>query len=324
MRVIQILTLSLITLTRISARNIYEPKNVEDFYRNEGDGDLELGEYDEGDMRFEKDSDESEDESDEGGTGFRDTIYRWPKEDGEVIVPYEIDEEQRYSLTQIENIEKAMRMVEAKTCVRFQEQWDQDQYLFITKINEGCWSYIGKTKKHKKQTINFAHHCTEKIPTMAHELIHALGFFHMQSHTDRDKYVRIDKDNIKRDKLHNFMRVDSDMGTNFRTPYDYYSIMHYGPKAFSKNKENTIITKDPKYMKIIGQRNLISPGDFARINHMYECDDLKLDDAIDSESESGSNEDSEDKDSENSEEDTEEKDESSEDNNSDNDEESSE
>lgn len=35
-----------------------------------------------------------------------------------------------------------------------------------------------------------------KHGTIVHELLHSLGFFHMQSHTKRDKYVKIVWDNI--------------------------------------------------------------------------------------------------------------------------------
>jgi hypothetical protein len=281
-------------LACVSARSIDDPKNIQKFIRKSRDDNYE-GDYFEGDIRL-LDDDESDDDSHSneattvgaiggGGTGIKDERYRWPKlTNGHVIVPYEIDAAQSYTDDEIANIKKAMNWIERVSCVQFKEQSGETNYLFFTIEGSGCWSYVGMQRaKHKKQTVNFAHTCTKRIGTMAHEMIHALGFWHAQSHTDRDEFVKINTENIIEGYEKNFKRMSASVATNFGTPYDYYSIMHYPPKAFSANGEPTIVAliEPEKYNSIMGQRNSLSPGDIKRIKEMYECEKKVADDVYD-------------------------------------------
>lgn len=76
--------------------------------------------------------------------------------------------------------------------------------------------------------------------TIIHEFLHALGFYHMQSATDRDEYVTIMWENIEKGKEHNFDKFGSEVITDFSVKYDYLSIMHYGAFDFSANRQATI------------------------------------------------------------------------------------
>lgn len=81
--------------------------------------------------------------------------------------------------------------------------------------------------------------CVRKGTAM-HEFLHALGFYHQQSASNRDEYVKILWENILDGHEHNFDRHNESEITSYGIKYDYESIMHYGKTAFSKNDENTI------------------------------------------------------------------------------------
>lgn len=104
-----------------------------------------------------------------------------------------------------------------------------------------------------------------------HELIHALGYDHMHSHIDRDQYVQILKENVHPAALANFDKVNPKIFGNFKTGYDFFSVMHYHSTAFSKNGKDTIVPRNKRYLATIGQRRGISLGDTKRINNMYKC-----------------------------------------------------
>lgn len=60
-----------------------------------------------------------------------------------------------------------------------------------------------------------------------HELIHAIGYRHMHSSSDRDDYVTINWANIAPNTVHNFNKYGASQVSNFGTKYDVGSIMHY-------------------------------------------------------------------------------------------------
>jgi hypothetical protein len=123
-----------------------------------------------------------------------------------------------------------------------------------------------------------------------HEILHAAGFYHEQSRKNRDKYVRINWSNIESNEQHNFekyfgtisLKPTTDPGyVKFQYitrmdigPYDYNSIMHYGPTAFSNKKDpvTSLWAKTIEPLKTgvaIGQRQKLSSGDISAINKVY-------------------------------------------------------
>ncbi|GLD67223.1 uncharacterized protein AKAME5_001858100 [Lates japonicus] len=161
-------------------------------------------------------------------------------------------------------INDAISEFHLSTCVRFVPHKGQTNYIGIVKAT-GCWSLVGRSKGY--QQLSLGSGCISN-GIIQHELIHALGFWHEQSRTDRDIYVKINFENIKDGKEGNFKQRETN---NLNVPYDYTSVMHYGPRAFSKNGRDTITPLRPS--AVIGQRIGMSENDILKINKLYGCKD---------------------------------------------------
>ena len=126
---------------------------------------------------------------------------------------------------------------------RFRERKSSDSdYIAIVNGNTGCWSSVGKVKG--RQEVNLqSPYCTTQVGTPMHELMHALGFVHEQNRWERDDFVSIAWQNIKRGHEGNFKKAEKGSTDGYGVKYDYRSVMHYSPTAFTVNGQATIIPK---------------------------------------------------------------------------------
>ena len=157
----------------------------------------------------------------------------------------------------------------------------------------------------RKQTINFGEDCT--WGNLAHEFMHSLGkdkmypkvtctnntdcyyfiidtlfdlelyvflfsgFFHEHTRSDRDKYMTVNWDNIKKYEKetgrtweHNFKKCTIRGCNDLKVGYDYESIMHYGKNL---GRYPVLIPKEKNVY--IGQRNHLSEKDIEGLNEHY-------------------------------------------------------
>lgn len=204
-----------------------------------------------------------------GRTGLTDQRYRWTDN----IVPYAIREED-FTSAQIHYIHLGAQRIMDVTCLKFvpYREGVHENHLWITGENSGCWSYVGMTTRVRQQ-LNLTPNNPEvgcfRLYTIVHEFMHALGFFHMQSATERDEYVQIIWENIQAGTQNNFASYNASAITQFGIEYDYGSVMHYPRTAFSINGEDTIVPIRDLGDNIMGQRLRMSDKDIARINAMY-------------------------------------------------------
>lgn len=106
---------------------------------------------------------------------------------------------------------------------------------------------------------------------VAHELNHALGFWHEQSRADRDDYVKINWENIATEQQHNFNKYTTQADT-LGLPYDYFSIMHYEWNAFSTNGQATVVALQPGVNLVnASQKKSLTDIDIAEIRKYYDC-----------------------------------------------------
>ncbi|NXX74061.1 MEP1A protein, partial [Urocolius indicus] len=192
---------------------------------------------------------------------LRNDSYRW-----KFPVPYILGDDLDLNAKAV--ILQAFEMFRLKSCVDFKPYEGESSYIFFIK-GSGCWSMVGDLKTGQELSIGAG--CDYRA-IVEHEVLHALGFYHEQSRTDRDDYVTIWWDEIIAGREHNFEKYDDTYITDLNTPYDYESVMHYQPFSFNKNESiPTITTKIPEFDDIIGQRLDLSAIDLERLNRMYNC-----------------------------------------------------
>ncbi|XP_019220676.1 meprin A subunit beta-like isoform X3 [Oreochromis niloticus] len=163
---------------------------------------------------------------------------------------------------------RAFDQFRLKSCIDFKPRDSEDDYISVKQL-DGCWSYIGQVISNG-QELSIGRGCGS-IAIVEHEFLHALGFYHEQSRYDRNDYVTIQFENILEDKKNNFRIVGSNESTTHGVPYDYLSVMHYAKDAFTNGNGSTIITKDPNFQNLIGQRLEMSASDVQELNLLYKC-----------------------------------------------------
>ncbi|XP_039999620.1 meprin A subunit beta [Xiphias gladius] len=187
--------------------------------------------------------------------------YRWPK-----TVPYYMEDDLEINAKAV--ILKAFEQYRLKTCIDFKPWSGEANYISIFK-GGGCFSSVGN-RRVGKQRLSIGKNC-DRIATIEHEFLHALGFWHEQSRADRDDYVKIMWDRISQGKEHNFNTYSDTTSSSLGVPYDYGSMMHYSKNAFRNGTKPTIVTKIPAFSDVIGQRMEFSDSDLLKLHRLYNC-----------------------------------------------------
>lgn len=145
-----------------------------------------------------------------------------------------------------------MRELESVSCVFFADWSENDpnkkSYIAINKRSK-CESYVGWQTDSVGQWVFLSSECVSKPGIIKHVLLHALGFYHQQSASNRDEYVRIKWKNIIKKYTNHFVKLNEDIMPSYGVQYDFDSIMHSPRDALSENGCDTIIPF-VSYMKV--------------------------------------------------------------------------
>ncbi|XP_055349136.1 uncharacterized protein LOC129596010 [Paramacrobiotus metropolitanus] len=189
----------------------------------------------------------------------------WPNH----TLPYEFSKKQNAQMTakEMQIILDSMRIISllSGNCIKFVVRTTEEDYISFQKGIQ-CMSNIGRTGG--KQAVIYSTGCLKHHGDVQHELMHAMGFFHEHSRSDRDEHIKIIWGNIAKGDRDQFAKHED--GNTYGLPYDYESVMHYKYNAFAKDSSNpTILPK--KLRSKIGQNKNLSPLDIARIHRRFHC-----------------------------------------------------
>ncbi|XP_008308558.3 low choriolytic enzyme-like isoform X2 [Cynoglossus semilaevis] len=189
---------------------------------------------------------------------------KWGKyTDGKVYIPYYITN--HFSSREKSIITRGLESFTSFSCIRFRPSRSSDRDWLQIESQNGCWSYVGR--RGGKQVVSLARSGCLYHGTVQHELLHALGFNHEQTRSDRDNHIRVLLHNVVSGMEHNFNKIAT---LNQGTPYDYNSVMQYHRTAFSKNGQPTMVPI-PNANVSFGTAREMSRNDIARLNTLYKC-----------------------------------------------------
>ncbi|XP_071091216.1 protein SpAN-like [Haliotis cracherodii] len=203
---------------------------------------------------------------------IRNEYYLWPK--GIVLWRFAAGRRAFKRQKSYTAVLKAIHYWEQNTCLRFlkhgTKEYRSSNYNHRAIVSfgtgRGCASRVGYSRGFLKVYLN-ERYCMRR-GTIVHEIGHAIGFFHEQARADRRDHVTVNKQNVRGGRMINFVII---RGLANRASYDLGSIMHYGPKFFSKNGRRTISPKLHLLTFLMGQRRKLSFYDLQEVNQAYKC-----------------------------------------------------
>ncbi|XP_037382764.1 astacin-like metalloendopeptidase [Talpa occidentalis] len=195
---------------------------------------------------------------------------KWPKSGGVVEVPFLLSS--KYNEPNHKVILEAFAEFERLTCIRFVPYQGQRDFISIGPMS-GCFASVGRNGG--MQVVSLAPPCLRKGKGIVlHELRPVLGFWHEHAHADRDRYIRINWNEILLGFEITFVKSWT---SNMLVPYDCSSVMTTGGPcpvgfrfAFSRCGLPTFV---PLWAPdvYIGQRWNLSSLDITQVLRLYDC-----------------------------------------------------
>lgn len=185
-----------------------------------------------------------------------------------------------FNATQREQIVEAMHIISHVSCLRFEplphiSRNDPVDFISFEPIGSPntCQAQnYGRIVGGGAHEIFLAPECFTRVGFVLRQLLHTLGVVPEHIRFDRDKYIRINNDNIQQNPaIQRYFQKQllPTVITESGVPYDFGSITHYTPEAYAKQIGlKTIEAVDPPGM-FFGQRDRLSPHDITKLDVLY-------------------------------------------------------
>uniref|UniRef100_A0A3Q3WXH2 Metalloendopeptidase n=1 Tax=Mola mola TaxID=94237 RepID=A0A3Q3WXH2_MOLML len=188
----------------------------------------------------------------------------WGKQtDGKVYIPYYVAN--HFSSREKAIITRGLESFSSFSWSRFRPSRSSDRDWLSIESQNSCHSYVCCLGG--KQVVSLGQSGCLYHGTIQHELLHALGFNHEQTRSDRDNHIRVLLENVVSGMELNFRKIAT---PNQGTPCNYNSDMQYHRYAFSKNNRPTMVPI-PNPNVSFGNAKEMSRNDNARLNMLHKC-----------------------------------------------------
>jgi hypothetical protein len=188
-----------------------------------------------------------------GFSGYPNKVAEWKSQ----IIPYSFEAGLEEPLKN--SFIEAINTIEGVTNLCFISNRLSAPGITVKKFGSGNYSFVDLNDN----SINMA---SEQPWVFIHEICHLLGMAHEQQRPDRDSFINILWNNIDPNFKYAFDIIPTS-NTLKTDVYDYKSIMHYYPTAFSINGLPTIEPKNTLFQSLGGTQ--LSEHDTAFLNRLY-------------------------------------------------------
>lgn len=172
-----------------------------------------------------------------------------------------------FSENMLNKIYDAIEYMNVKTNVTISQTYDSGNFICKIIPSDKNSSRIGQVSKCVVKLVD-SDTARQGKDIILHEFGHMVGLRHEHNRPDRNRYIRVQWENIKEQGKHNFRKTGDHLYNIESYSYDYRSLMHYDLMDFSKNGKSTIVLIDYK-LPLGWHRNDFSYCDIQKINEIY-------------------------------------------------------
>lgn len=122
-------------------------------------------------------------------------------------------------------IRRAARYIDNNTCLTFIEHAEfgaVTDFVYIHGNSTGCAALVGRRggpQRIRLQPFEVGTGCF-RFGTIVHEFFHAIGFHHQHNAPDRDRFIRINWENMREDRVSSFSLQNANQVSSFNVAYD--------------------------------------------------------------------------------------------------------